>query len=74
VVVKGVQTVQSVYRLRIEQLDERFLNALRVLFENKRIEISVSEIGGRVGNGAANRRDCLSTSFACQSKTSFRGN
>lgn len=41
----------SVYRLRANELDERFLEALKMLFVDKVIEITVNEVGGPA-NGA----------------------
>ncbi len=34
----------SVYRLKAQELDDRFLEALKALFKEKEIEIAVSEV------------------------------
>ncbi|RIK37791.1 MAG: hypothetical protein DCC55_23185 [Chloroflexi bacterium] len=46
--------MHSVYRLRANELDERFIRALQLLFEDKIIEITVSEVSHQVENGTSN--------------------
>lgn len=46
--------MHSVYRLRANELDERFIRALQLLFEDKIIEITDSEVSHQVENGTAN--------------------
>jgi antitoxin YefM len=41
---KGVSTMVTVYRMNMNDLDDRFLEALRALFKDKEVEITVTEI------------------------------
>jgi len=43
--------MQSVYRLHTTELDERFLSAIKLLFEDKLIEIKIRDIHSPEKNG-----------------------
>jgi antitoxin YefM len=44
VIQEGVVKMQTIYRLKADELDHQFLEALKTLFQNKDIEIVVTEI------------------------------
>lgn len=43
--------MQSVYRLHSDELDERLLNSIKLLFEDKMIEIKITDVSRSVQNG-----------------------
>jgi antitoxin YefM len=45
--------MQSIYRLHTSELDERFLNAVKLLFTGRVIEIKITDTGSSEQNGAA---------------------
>lgn len=47
----------SIYRLRATELDERFLDALKALFQDQIIEITVTELKVAPTNGHAHEAD-----------------
>ncbi len=44
--------MQSIYRLHTSELDERFLDAVKLLFTDKVIEIKITDTGGSEQNGS----------------------
>ncbi len=45
--------MQTVYRLHTSELDERLLNAIKLLFEDRVIEIKVTDTGSVEQNGGS---------------------
>lgn len=43
--------MQSVYRLHTDELDERLLNSIKLLFEDKMIEIKITDVSSSAQNG-----------------------
>ena len=43
--------MQSVYRLHTDELDERLLNSIKLLFEDKMIEIKITDVNSSAQNG-----------------------
>jgi antitoxin YefM len=41
---RGVSNMVTIYRMNMNDLDDRFLEALRALFKDKEVEITVTEI------------------------------
>jgi antitoxin YefM len=41
---RGASTMYTVYRINMNDLDDRFVEALRALFKDKEVEITVTEI------------------------------
>ncbi|MEZ4728339.1 MAG: hypothetical protein R3E79_14490 [Caldilineaceae bacterium] len=48
--------MQSVYRLHADELDERLLNSIKLLFEDKMIEIRITDVSSSVQNGNVNTK------------------
>ena len=46
--------MESVYRLHTTELDERFLSAIKLLFEDKLIEIKITDVNSPEQNGNGN--------------------
>lgn len=46
--------MQSVYRLHADELDERLLNSIKLLFEDKLIEITITDVKDSTQNGNGN--------------------
>jgi antitoxin YefM len=40
---RGKQTMHMIYKMKVEELDSRFIRALKTMFKDKEIEISVCE-------------------------------
>ena len=41
---KGSKTMNTIYRLNVNELDDRFIQSLKALFREKEIEIIVNEV------------------------------
>jgi antitoxin YefM len=49
--------MQSVYRLHTDELDERLLNSIKLLFEDKMIEIRITDVSSLEQNGNGRTKD-----------------
>lgn len=49
----------SVYRLYTDELDERLLNSIKLLFEDKMIEIKITDVRSSAQNGNGSIKDEL---------------
>lgn len=60
--------MQSTYRLHTSELDERFINAVKMLFANRVIEIKITEAGIKEQNGTSENAPAMDeTEYLLQS-------